>query len=505
MLVLADLKDGECGIISKVKGYGAFRKRINEMGFVVGTKVTAIKKAPLQDPVEYEIMGYRVSLRDTEARRIEIVSKDHANEIEDIPFNGTITEELLQQTVQTKKKNISIALVGNPNCGKTTLFNYATGKHERVGNYGGVTVDVKTAKIERFGYTFHITDLPGTYSLSEYSPEELFVRSHLAQAMPDVVINVIDTSNLKRNLYLTTQLIDMNVKVVGALNMYDELEKKDDNFDYAKLGTLLGIPFVPTTASKGKGLDELLQKVVSVYTEKESVLRHIHINYGTDIMNAIQKIRVEIDKHKRVSDIYHKQYIALKLLEKDSAFTTEINKIPDTKPIIERAQKERSVIEKKYNDSAESIITDAKYSFIRGALKETYTLSKQKQNKALNKGLDTILTHRWFGFPVFVFFMWAMFQLTFSLGSYPMDWIDAGVSTLSEFIAASMQEGMLRDLLIDGVIGGVGGVIIFLPNILILFFCISLMEDTGYMARAAFIMDKLMHRIGLHGKSFIPL
>jgi ferrous iron transport protein B len=268
---------------------------------------------------------------------------------------------------------------------------------------------------------------------------------------------------------------------------------------------LLGIPFVPTTASKGKGLDELLQKVVSVYTEEEPTLRHIHINYGYDIMNAIRTIRVEIDKYQRVSDIYHKQYIALKLLEKDSAFTKEIVQIPETKSIIECAQKEREKIEKKYNDSAESIITDAKYSFIRGALKETYTLSKRKQNKALNKGLDTLLTHRWFGFPVFLFFMWAMFQLTFSLGSYPMDWIDAGVSKISEFVANSMQEGMLRDLLIDGVIGGVGGVIIFLPNILILFFCISLMEDTGYMARAAFIMDKIMHKMGLHGKSFIPM
>jgi ferrous iron transport protein B len=452
MAVLADLQNQECGVISKVMGYGAFRKRINEMGFVVGTKVTAIKKAPLQDPVEYEIMSYRVSLRESEARRIEIVSKDHADEIEDIPYNGTITEELLQQTVQTKTKHISIALVGNPNCGKTTLFNYATGKHERVGNYGGVTVDVKTAKIKKFGYTFHITDLPGTYSLSEYSPEELFVRSHLAQAMPDVVINVIDTSNIKRNLYLTTQLIDMNIKVVGALNMYDELENKGDDFDYTKLGTLLGIPFVPTTASKGKGLDELLQKVVSVHAEQEPTLRHIHINYGYDIMDAIRTIRVEIDKHQRVSDIYHKQYIALKLLEKDSAFTEEIVKIPETKSIIECAQKERKKIEKKYNDSAETIITDAKYSFIRGALKETYTLSKHKQNKALNKGLDALLTHKWFGFPVFLFFMWAMFQLTFSLGSYPMDWIDSGVTTLGQVIGNNLQDGMLRELLVVSVV-----------------------------------------------------
>ncbi|MFO7869570.1 MAG: ferrous iron transport protein B [Bacteroidales bacterium] len=505
MSVLSDLSNGESAVISKVKGYGAFRKRIYEMGFVVGTKVTAIKKAPLQDPVEYKLLGYRVTLRKSEAQRIEIVSEKEAKELEDIPYHGTISEHLLHKTVQKSSKHISVALVGNPNCGKTTLFNHATGKNERVGNYGGVTVDIKTAKIKRFGYTFHLTDLPGTYSLSEYSPEELYVRSHLATSMPDVVINVIDTSNLKRNLYLTTQLIDMNIKVVGALNMYDELEDKGDSFDYTTLGTLLGMPFVPTTASRGKGLDELLQKVISVYTEEEKTLRHIHINYGADIMDAIQVIRNEIDKHAHISDVYHKQYIALKLLEKDSAFTDEIAAIPDTHTIIECARRERIKLEKKSHESSESLLTDAKYSFIRGALKETYTLSKKKEKKAINKGLDAIFTHKWFGFPVFLFFMWAMFQLTFTLGSYPMEWIESGVGALGSVIEHTMQEGMLRDLLIDGIIGGVGGVIVFLPNILILFFCISLMEDSGYMARAAFIMDKLMHKIGLHGKSFIPL
>ncbi|NLK81644.1 MAG: ferrous iron transport protein B [Bacteroidales bacterium] len=505
MVTLADLNDTQTGIITKVKGYGAFRKRIHEMGFVAGTKVTAIKRAPLQDPIEYELLGYHVSLRKTEAQRIEIISKNDEHMHSEMPFFGTVTEDVLQKSVKEKNKVIHVALVGNPNCGKTTLFNYATGKHERVGNYGGVTVDIKTAKIKRFGYTFHITDLPGTYSLSEYSPEELFVRSHLAHAMPDVIVNVLDASNLERNLYLTTQLIDMNVKIVGALNMYDELEQKGDTLDYTKLGSLLGFPFVPTTASKGKGINDLLKKIIATYEEQEPTYRHIHINYSKDILESVARIRAEMSEHTAISDLYHKQYIALKLLENDTAFTNEIIALNNSKSLIDCAKTEQERIEKKYKESSESVITDAKYSFIRGALLETYTPSPEKQNKALQYGLDVLFTHKWLGFPIFFLFMWAMFQMTFSFGNYPMDLIDWGVLKLRDFVSTTMNPGMFRDLLVDGIIGGVGGVIVFLPNILILFFFISLMEDTGYMARAAFIMDKIMHKMGLHGKSFIPL
>jgi ferrous iron transport protein B len=505
MSVLAELENEESAIISKVKGYGAFRKRINEMGFIVGTKVTAIKKAPLQDPVEYELLGYRVTLRKDEAQKIEIVSEKDKIEIDDSPFDGIITEDLLKTIVRERSKTIQVALIGNPNCGKTTLFNFATGKHERVGNYGGVTVDMKTAKLKQNGYTFQITDLPGTYSISEYSPEELFVRKHLFESMPDVVINVIDSSNLERNLYLTTQLIDMNIHVVAALNMYDELEQKGDNFDYVTLGKMIGIPFVPTVASRGKGITELLDKVIEVYENREPSIRHIHINYGQSINNAIDKIKVEIKKHTKVSDLYHAQYVAVKLLEHDSTFEKELQAILQTEEILERAIKERNKLEKEFNERSDSIITDAKYSFIRGALKQTYTYSLDKTRSAFNHGLDVLFTHTWLGFPVFVFFMWAMFQLTFSLGSYPMHWIDSAVSAFGIFLKETMSQGMLRDLVVDGIIGGVGGVIIFLPNIVILFFCISLMEDTGYMARAAFIMDRIMRKIGLHGKSFIPL
>ena len=499
---LTDLRDNETAVITKIKGSGAFRKRITEMGFVQGTRVKVIKKAPLQDPVEYELMGYRVSLRKSEAAMIEVTQET------DLPDNqkyeGMLPAEQEEQQAKAGGKNIQVALVGNPNCGKTSIFNRMTGKHERVGNYGGVTVDIKTAHFNQQDYRIEMTDLPGTYSISEYSPEELFVRKHLTEDFPDVVINVIDASNLERNLFLTTQLIDMNIRVVIALNMYDELQAGGDKFDYKHFGEMTGIPIIPTVASKGKGIGTLMDKVIDVYEENCTDARHIHINYGEDINAAIQRIKTEIKKHREINIALHSQYVAIKLLEDDKTFTGQVAALPNTEGVIHTAQEEIQRLEKKYGAKTETIIADAKYAFIRGALKETYQPAVTKQ---VPKGYkpDNILTNKWLGIPLFLLFMWGMFQLTFTLGAYPMDWIETGVAALGTWVQNTMPEGMLRDLIVDGIIGGVGGVIVFLPNILILFFCISLMEDTGYMARAAFIMDKLMHKIGLHGKSFIPM
>lgn len=501
---LSDLKEGQTAVITKVKGYGAFRKRIGEMGFVFGTVVKVIKKAPLQDPVEYEVMGYRISLRRSEAELIEVLSEEESVNISERKFEGTITIEQLRESVQRKAKTINVALVGNPNCGKTTLFNYATGRHEKVGNYGGVTVDFKTAQLQHNGYEINFTDLPGTYSISEYSPEELYVRKHLSNELPDVVVNVVDASNLERNLYLTTQLIDMNIKVVIALNMYDELTTSGIEFRYKELARMIGVPIVPTIASKGKGINELLDEIIAIDEEREPLFRHIHISYGSHINLAIEKLSLEIKKVKKITDKYHTHYVALKLLEGDALFLNEIESISGSEVVVEYANKERNKLEKEFNEKASSLIADAKYAFIRGALKETC----KQGNKLVpqnNYRPDTILTNKWFGFPVFLLLMWAMFQSTFTLGSYPVEWIDSGVNWFSDLLKNTMDEGPLRDLLVDGIVGGVGGVIVFLPNILILFFFISLMEDTGYMARAAFIMDRLMHKIGLHGKSFIPM
>lgn len=500
---LSDVKTGEEAIITKVVGHGAFRKRITEMGFVKGKKVKVIKNAPLQDPVEYEIMDYRISLRRTEAAMIEVIASEPSDIAEEIKFEGTIDEDTLKLTAGEKGRTINVALVGNPNSGKTTLYNFASGSHERVGNYGGVTVDAREAVFKKSSYSFRIVDLPGTYSITEYTPEELFVRTFITEKNPDVVINVVDASNLERNLYLTTQLIDMNIKVVIALNMYDELEKKGAVLDFDALGKMMGIPIIPTVASKGTGINELFDKIIDVYEDRDPIVRHIHINYGFIIENSIYNIQSLIKENKQITDKYSSRYLAIKLLENDSATIKQISSCRNIAKIKAQCETEIVHLEKEYNEKSGTIITDAKYGFISGALNETFVQGAKNLRKVT--AIDDVLTHKYLGFPIFFFFMWLMFQTTFSLGSYPMNFISSGVGWLGDTVRSSMAEGPLRDLVADGIIGGVGGVIIFLPNILILFFFISFMEDSGYMARASFIMDKLMHKIGLHGKSFIPM
>jgi len=501
---LSELTDNQEGIIIKVLGHGAFRKRITEMGFVKGKMVTVIKNAPLKDPVEYEIMGYQVSLRRSEASLIEVITKEEAKDIKFSDFEGTINDEILKTSAKEKGKKINIALVGNPNAGKTTLFNFASGSKEHVGNYSGVTVDSKQAKVKQNGYQFDVTDLPGTYSLTAYTPEELFVRKYILGEKPDVVVNVIDASNLERNLYLTTQLIDMDIKVVIALNMYDELEKKGARFNYKALSKMLGIPIVPTISSKGKGIKDLFNKIIEVYEDKDPVVRHIHINYGVHVENAISKIQGKIKQDRKLCSKASPRFISIKLLEADDSARFLVKESDKHFEIKEEAKKQISKIENEFDEICETVITDAKYGFIDGALKETYKESPVKRRRKTTI-IDTFITHKLFGFPIFFVFMFLTFYATFNLGEYPMNWIDTGVSALGGLIESWMSPGPLKDLLVDGIIGGVGGVIVFLPNILILFFFISFMEDTGYMARAAFIMDKLMHKIGLHGKSFIPL
>lgn len=501
---LSELKSGEEALIIRVLGRGPFRKRITEMGFVKGKRVKVIKSAPLLDPVEYEIMGYKISLRRSEAELVEVVSLDSEFSMNDL-YMGTIDENILKVSDIQKGKLIHLALVGNPNCGKTTLFNQASGAHERVGNYSGVTVDSKEGIFKHNGYKLNLVDLPGTYSITEYTPEELYVRSYLMEKMPDVVINVVDASNLERNLFLTTQLIDMNIKVVIALNMYDELENSGVKFDYKSLGEMIGIPIIPTVASKGKGLKELFNKVIDVYEERDPSVRHIHINYGETIESCIRSIQDLIWENPQITNRISSRFLAIKLLEGDKTIRKSLKVYGNYDEIKSLSKKKRHFLEKEFDEDPETILTDAKYGFIDGALRETLIKKKPKKSKRKLKEIDDVLTHRFWGYPIFLFFMWVMFQTTFSLGSYPMEWIDVGFHYLSDWMTSILPDGPLKDLLVDGIIGGVGGVIIFLPNILILFFFISLMEDSGYMARASFIMDKLMHKIGLHGKSFIPL
>ncbi|MCD4736297.1 MAG: ferrous iron transport protein B, partial [Bacteroidales bacterium] len=507
-MTLDELEQGKIGVIVKVKGHGAFRKRITEMGFVRGKVVKVIKNAPLQDPVEYNIMGYDISLRKSEARLIEVVSPEVASQkkIHTKDYEGTLLKDIPEFELKEKGKVIDVALVGNPNSGKTTIFNHTTKSHEHVGNYSGVTIDSKQAKLKLNGYTFNIIDLPGTYSLTAYSPEELYVRKYIFGHQPDVVINVVDASNLERNLYLTTQLIDMDIKVIVCLNMYDELKNKGDKFDYEALGKMIGIPFVPTVALKGKGIKGLFEKVIDVFEEREKSVRSIHINYGKNVEQSINLLVDLISKNKGLTDRVSSRFYGIKLLEKDSGVHFTLSRMKNYIQIKEAAENEIGKLEDMFREESETLISDAKYGFIAGALKETYQSNKQKRKlKTDTEIIDTFLTHKIFGFPIFLFFLWITFQATFQMGQYPVQWIESFIAILGDGAGKILPAGVFKDLFINGVINGVGGVLVFLPNILILFLFISFMEDTGYMARAAFIMDKLMHKIGLHGKSFIPL
>ncbi len=499
---LAQMPTGSRCMIAKVHGHGGFRHRIQEMGFVRGQEVNVLKNAPLHDPIEYEIMGSHVALRRSEAANIEVLDMSEEAHPDNL-YHGTI-EVHVQKEVADLNKQITVALVGNPNCGKTSFFNLATGMREKVGNYSGVTVDSKMATVHHKGYTIRIVDLPGTYSLTEYSPEELYVRQYISEEHPDMVLNIVDAGNLERNLFLTTQLIDMNPRMIMALNMYDELQKSGDKLDYQSLSQMLGFPIIPTVSKSGQGIDEVLDAIIKVYTDDEGqYTKHIHINYGEECEQAIAKVREQLAKEDSIKGRFHGRYIALKLIENDKHMHQLLAQSSYYPAIKEAADRARKDLEASYHDDISSIISDLKFGFIRGALKECMEHNTDDKRK-LMYALDTVLTNKWLGFPVLIIFLWLMFQTTFTLGAYPQEWLENGIAALGAWIGRIMPDGMLKDLIVDGIIAGVGGVLVFLPNIIILFLFISFLEDSGYMARAAFIMDKLMHKIGLHGKSFIP-
>ena len=511
---LSDLNTGEQALILKVRGHGGFRKRIVEMGFVKGQMVEVLQNAPLQDPVIYKVMGYEVSLRRQEAEMIEVSSNKDAGKTlysGKQENYGPLRIEYQNHATHTTEvpKELTVALVGNPNCGKTSLFNFASGAHERVGNYSGVTVDAKEGWTEFEGYHIKLVDLPGTYSLSAYSPEELYVRKQLVEDTPDVIINVIDSANIERNLYLTTQLMDMHLRVVCALNMYDELLHRGDKLDIDTLSSLMGMPMVPTSFKSGRGLDALLREVIHIFESSEGhdhYYRHIHINHGHEIEDGISNIQQFLKNNELLRLRYSTRWLAIKLLENDREAWRIVDDLPEAAQIREAVVLASRRVKEETGDDTETAIMDAKYGFIDGALQEAgYQMGNKTDTYKTTHWLDAAITNRWLGFPIFLGILYLMFQVTFTLGQYPMDWIDAGVVWLGDFVTQTMSDGPLKAMLVDGIIGGVGAVIVFLPQILILYTFISLMEDSGYMARAAFIMDKLMHGMGLHGKSFIPL
>ena len=512
---LSELKTGDQATILKVTGHGGFRRRIIEMGFIRGQRVEVILNAPLKDPIEYRIMGYDISLRRSEAEMVIVLSDAEAEELlalqqeaeRNTPFVEKSDEkiETIDDVVTRRSRTISVALVGNPNSGKTSLFNAISGGHEHVGNYSGVTVGAKRGVRHYRNYRFEITDLPGTYALSAYTPEERFVRQHIADEQPDVVVNAVVASNLERNLYLTTELIDINPRMVIALNMYDELEATGASLDHDSLGRMLGVPMVPVQARNHKGIEELLDTVIAVYEGRDERVRHIHINQGAIIEEGLQELNHDMAEHRdELPRNFPPRYFALKMMEGDKEIEARLKDCPRYPVWCEIRDRIVKHIEGDLKEDVETALSNQKYGFISGALKETFRQGEMDERTVTNL-IDLVVTHRAWGFPIFFLVMGIMFWCTFSLGSYPQEWIDLLVGWFGGVVDSLMPAGVLRDLVVDGIIGGVGSVIVFLPNIMILYLFISFMEDSGYLARAAFIMDRVMHRAGLHGKSFIPL
>ncbi|MCF8024191.1 MAG: ferrous iron transport protein B [Desulfobacteraceae bacterium] len=404
------------------------------------------------------------------------------------------------------KRRFKIALAGNPNSGKTTIFNHLTGTRQKVGNWPGVTVEKKVGDIEKFGSLLKIIDLPGTYSLTPFSIEEIVARDFILEENPDVVIDIIDASNLERSLYLANQLRELDCKVIFALNMADLARSRGYKIDKERLSELLGVPVVFTVGNKGQGIEDLLKVAIEHAESGQDIPETRKVRYSKDIEHAISDLRLVIEEKSGPEFPYNRRWTAVKLLEDDSIIKKRLEQIlgQDSRELLERAQQLRSRLAELFKEEPEIVLTDERYGFIAGIVKEVVTTSTRRRID-VSRNVDLVLTNRFLGFPIFIFFIWAMFQVTFTLGAYPMAWFEAGIAWFSSGLGAVLPAGVLRDFLLNGVIAGVGSVIVFLPNILLLFFCIALFEDTGYMARAAFLMDRIMHLIGLHGKSFIPM
>lgn len=400
------------------------------------------------------------------------------------------------------KKPLVVALAGNPNSGKTTLFNQLTGSRQHVGNYPGVTVEKKEGTCRHGGEELHVVDLPGTYSLTAYSQEERVARNFIVEQKPDVVVDVIDSSNLERNLYLAVQLMELGVPVVLAFNMSDVAKARGLQFDLAEMAMLLGAPIVETVGSKGEGLGRLLETAVAA-AARATPPPVPSITYGADFEQAIARLLPKLEGQFPRADARERRWTAIKLLENDAEVARRISAGEIHRLV--KAEQER--LFSLLGDSPEMLIADGRYGFISGVCQETVRSTIEARHTASDR-IDEIVIHRVWGLPIFLGLMYLVFWLTFTVGTPPMDWIDGLFGWLGDTVAGFWPEGsdsLLQSLLVDGVIAGVGGVLIFLPNILLLFLAIAILEDSGYLARAAFIMDRLMHKIGLHGKSFIPM
>jgi len=404
-----------------------------------------------------------------------------------------------------EKRRLRIALAGNPNSGKTSVFNSMTGARQKVGNWPGVTVEKKTGKVVHRGYEIEVVDLPGTYSLTAYSVEERVARSYLVEDKPDVVIHVIDSGNLARNLYLTVQLLELEVDLVLDLNMWDEFKDSGAELDIEKLHRLIGAPIVPTVGHRGEGVRQLLDAAIDLAEEREEHHRHVPISYGPHVNDVLVELVTLLEDYEALPPGYPRRWVAIKLLERDPEIAKLVSgddaRAREIRAAVDRAAEH---METATGSDPEKVISEGRYGYIEGALRQT--LSEQKTDRMeLSRRIDGVFTNRFLGYPIFLAFMWLLFQLTFRVGAYPMDWIESAVGWLARTVGGVLPPSLFSELIVDGVIGGVGAVAVFLPNIMILFLGVAFLEDSGYMSRAAFLMDRLMRALGLHGKSFIPM
>jgi len=502
---LSDMRVGDKGKIRAITATDEIRRRLLDMGLVQGVKFKVVRVAPLGDPIVIKVKGFHLSLRLREASHIIVKHKGHESNNDPVrePLQLYSPLPIVPKKEITKNKKITVALLGNPNSGKTSIFNTLVGTTQKVGNFTGVTVEKCEGTVKYNGYKINVIDLPGTYSLTAYSPEEVIARNYIIEERPDIVVDVVDGTNLERNLFLTTQLMELEVDVLVALNMYDEVEKQNIKVELPQLEKLLGSHIIPTSAVKKQGIDSLLDHIVQLYEGKITISKN-KMTYSSYMEEKIDAISSLLATDKELCKAYHPRWLAIKLWENDQ--------------LVYEVVKERAVwlkVEKKLVDSItdydrmfktdhELVITEDRHAFVKGAMLETVTLP-QDTKKTMTDYVDGILINRILGLPLFLGIMWLIFQLTFTLGEAPMGWIESLFELIGQGAVTIIPEGLLQSVVVDGIIAGVGGVLVFLPNIMLLFFGISVLEGTGYMARAAFVIDKIMHMAGLHGKSFIPM
>ncbi len=465
-------------ILSGIEGGEHLERKLTDMGLIPGEEISKLESSG-KGPVILFVKGAKIAIGRGMADRI------------------IVKEKII-------KKNLTIALVGNPNSGKTSIFNNITGTRQHVGNYPGVTVEKKEGSLQYGDYTMRIIDLPGVYSLTAYSLDEVVARNFILEAKPDLIVDVVDSSNLERNLYLATQLMELEVPLVLAFNMSDIAKAAGQHIDEDAFSKLVGINIVPTVGTKNKGTAQLLKTIVETYQRKEQI-KKVSINYGKEIEDELLKLSVSLKDVDALTKQYPIRWLAIKLIEGDKDILDFVKTKAGTNKILEQSALSRNHIKSIFADDPETIIADRRYGFINGMLHEVITNTAESHLK-ISDMIDRVVVNRIAGIPIFLGVMWLMFKAIFAFSEKPMELIEQAQMFVAAFVSGFLPEGsFIQGLLVDGVIGGVGSVLVFVPIIFMLFLCMSILEDSGYMARIAFIVDKFMHKIGLHGRSFIPM